>query len=212
MLLIGMLDSPFVRRVAVSMRLLGMAYERHDWSVGRDADRIRPFNPLGRVPVLELDSGERLIESGAILYHLDQEAGPNRALLPVDADPRRRALQVMALAIGAAEKARDRIYEREFRPKAKAHAPWAERLLGQMHGALAELERRAAAAGSEHWLIDDRFSQADITLTCCLSLITDALPLQLLPKYPALNVHYRRCEALPEFLATKAVWFAPSTT
>ena len=66
MLLIGMLDSPFVRRVAVSMRLLGMAYERHDWSVGRDADRIRPFNPLGRVPVLVLDSGERLIESGGV--------------------------------------------------------------------------------------------------------------------------------------------------
>lgn len=212
MLLIGMLDSPFVRRVAVSMRLLGMSYERHDWSVGRDADRIRPFNPLGRVPVLVLDSGESLIESGAILDHLDQEAGPNRALLPVDAGPRRRALQIMALAIGAAEKARDRIYEREFRPAEKAHAPWAERLLGQMHGALAELERRAVAAGRDHWLVDDRFSQADITVTCCLSLITDALPLKLLPTYPALDAHYRRCEGLPDFVATKAAWFAPSNT
>jgi glutathione S-transferase len=212
MLLIGMLDSPFVRRVAVSMRLLGMSYERHDWSVGRDSDRIRPYNPLGRVPVLVLDSGEILIESGAILDHLDQEVGPNRALLPVAGTPRRRALQLMALAVGAAEKARDRIYEREFRPADKSHAPWAERLLGQMHGALAELERRTAAAGSEHWLIDDRFSQADITLTCCLSLITDALPLELLPRYPALSEHYQRCEALPEFLATKAGWFPPSTT
>ena len=50
MILIGMYDSPFVRRVAVSMQVLGLAYEHRNWSVGKDFDKIRRYNPLGRVP------------------------------------------------------------------------------------------------------------------------------------------------------------------
>src|SRR5450631_410699 len=50
MILIGMFDSPFVRRVAVSLNVLGIPFEHRDWSVGKDLDRIREFNPLGRVP------------------------------------------------------------------------------------------------------------------------------------------------------------------
>jgi hypothetical protein len=82
LILIGMFDSPFVRRVAVSMNLLGMAFEHRNWSVGKDFDLIRQFNPLGRVPTLVQPDGEALIESTAILDLLDEHAGPDRALLP----------------------------------------------------------------------------------------------------------------------------------
>ena len=75
MLLIGMFDSPFVRRVAVSMKLLGLPFEHANWSVGRDFDRIREYNPLGRVPTLVLRSGESLMVSGAILHYLAEPAG-----------------------------------------------------------------------------------------------------------------------------------------
>ena len=71
MLLIGMLDSPFVRRVAITLQRLGLAYEHGNWSVGRDAERIRRYNPLLRVPTLVLDDGEVLVESAAILDHLE---------------------------------------------------------------------------------------------------------------------------------------------
>jgi glutathione S-transferase len=67
MLLIGMFDSPFVRRVAVSMKLLGIPFEHGNWSIGRDFDRIREYNPLGRVPTLVTNDGEKLMESAAIL-------------------------------------------------------------------------------------------------------------------------------------------------
>ena len=66
MLLIGMFDSPFVRRVAVSMQLLKIPFEHADWSVGRDFERIRQYSPLGRVPALVLDDGEVLSESASI--------------------------------------------------------------------------------------------------------------------------------------------------
>ncbi len=35
MLLIGMFDSPFVRRVAISMKLLDIKFEHANWSVGK---------------------------------------------------------------------------------------------------------------------------------------------------------------------------------
>ncbi|HEY1075478.1 MAG TPA: glutathione S-transferase family protein [Fontimonas sp.] len=105
MILIGMFDSPFVRRVAVSMKLLGLDFEHRNWSVGKDQAEIRRYNPLGRVPTLVLDDGEALAESFAILDFLDQSVGPARALLPASGRERRDALQLMALASGAAERA-----------------------------------------------------------------------------------------------------------
>ena len=112
MILIGQYNSPFVRRVAIALRLYGMAYEHRPWSTFGDADRIAPFNPLRRVPTLVLDNGEVLIESTAILDHLDELVGPARAMIADSGDRRRRALKVCALATGLADKAVSLIYER----------------------------------------------------------------------------------------------------
>ena len=46
MFLIGQYDSPFVRRVAIAMRLYGIGFEHRPWSTFGDADKIAPFNPL----------------------------------------------------------------------------------------------------------------------------------------------------------------------
>ena len=54
MILIGQYDSPFVRRVAIAMRLYGLAYEHRPWSTFGDADKLAAFNPLRRVPTLVL--------------------------------------------------------------------------------------------------------------------------------------------------------------
>ena len=82
MILIGMFDSPFVRRVAVSMNLLDIPFEHRNWSVGKDFELIRRFNPLGRVPTLVTDDDDALVDSAAILDYLDDYVGPDRALLP----------------------------------------------------------------------------------------------------------------------------------
>lgn len=211
MMLIGMFDSPFVRRVAISLKYLGMPFEHGNWSVGRDFDRIRRYNALGRVPTLVLDDGEVLCESSAILDYLDDAAGPERALLPRTGRKRRDSLQLMSLAIGAAEKARDQIYERQFRPAEKQHEPWRQRLQTQMHGALSELDKRVAARGAARWLIEDVPTQADITLGCAYTFLTDALSLtpQSAP-YPALGSFVERCETLPHFKSTRQPFFTPT--
>jgi len=210
-ILIGMFDSPFVRRVAVSMNLLGIPFEHRNWSVGPDFEQIRQFNPLGRVPTLVLSEGEVLMESGAILDFLDDEAGPDRALAPRTGKDRREALRIMAIATGAAEKGVAQIYETVFRPAEKRHPPWTDRCRTQMHAGLAEIDRLAGARPGE-WLIGDRMTQADITATCVYTFLGDALALNRSGvAYPKLAAIAERCEALPEFRRVKAEWFSPDT-
>ncbi len=208
MVLIGMFDSPFVRRVAVSMKLLEIRFDHKNWSVGRDQMQIRKFNPLGRVPTLLMDDGEVLTESSAILDYLDHRVGADRALLPVTGAPRRRALALMALATGAAEKAVQQIYEGFFRPPEKRHQPWVQRLREQMDGALLVLDRAAAEEG-EDWLVDEGLTQADITVTCAFTYIDEALKLDK-KLYPALRRHVARCERMPAFKACYAPFEMPA--
>ena len=212
MKLIGMLDSPFVRRVAVTMLRQGLVYEHLNWSVGPDFARIREYSPLGRVPTLVLDDGETLTESAAILDYLDELAGPARALLPAAGPARRQALRLMSYAIGAAEKAREQIYERVMRPAERRHEPWVARCRSQMHGALGLLETECQRRGTGIWLVGDSLGQADITLTCAYTFLSESLGLEPgAGKYPGVAALTARCEALAEFRTTHTPWFSPET-
>src|ERR1044071_9790666 len=104
MILVGQYDSPYVRRVGVSLGVLGFAFEHDTRSVFGDFDSMRTTNPLGRVPSLILADGTTLIDSAAILDWLDQRVGPERALLPPSGPARQEALQRIALATGTIDK------------------------------------------------------------------------------------------------------------
>ncbi len=209
MILIGMFDSPFVRRVAVSLRLLEVPFEHRNWSAYRDFELIRQFNPLGRVPALVQPDGETLIDSSAILDFLDDSAGPERALLPASGLERRRALHVIALALGAADKGVALLEETLFLPQAKSYEPRIDRFRSQMHGALAEIDRLAQMQVGE-WMVAGRMTQADITVTCVFGFLCDALQLgQSWVLYPGLTALSARCEALAAFRELRAK-FTPS--
>lgn len=210
MMLIGMFDSPFVRRVAVSMKVLGLPFEHANWSVGKDFERIRKYNPLGRVPTLITDDGDPLIESAAILDYLDELVGPKRALLPRSGVARRSALRLMSVATGAAEKGVLQIYEGVFRPPEKRHEPWLRRCHTQMHAALAELEQVSAARADEQWLVDDTMTQADITVVCVVDFLSDAFEFEA-ALYPSLAKLAARCAERPEFSATRTRFHTPKT-
>ncbi len=201
MVLIGMFDSPYVRRVAVSMQWLGIPFEHRNWSVGKDFERIRQFNPLGRVPTLVLDGGEVLAESAAILDHLDERVGSGRALLPANGHRRRDALQLMALATGAADKAVMQIYETAFRPAEKRHEPWLDRCRLQVRSALEALEQRAAKIGSG-WFVGEDFTQADVTVGCMLGFLYGSVGVDRgRMQYPQLAAFALRCESTTAFRA-----------
>jgi glutathione S-transferase len=195
--LIGHYDSPFVRRVGVSLHVLGIPFERQLLSVFSNAEEMRVFNPLVRVPALVLDDGECLIDSAAILDHLDETAGPERALLPAGGKARRDALQRMALATGVSDKAIAITYERR-KPAAKIDETWIARCRGQQEAALAELARRFAGgkAGA------GRLMQPEITVATMLGYLRLRQP-ETLPagRYPALEAVSAWAEAHPAFKA-----------
>ena len=212
MLLIGMFDSPFVRRVAITMKLLDIPFEHGNWSIGRDFDRIREYNPLGRVPTLVTDDGEKLMESAAILDYLDERAGPERALLPRAGRERRQALNLMAMATGAAEKGVLQIYERVFRPEERRHQPWVDRCRTQMSGSLAAIDRYLGERGVSQWLVGKRMTQADITVVCAFTFLNDALRVAADPVvFQSLGMLAARCESMPVFQETRVPFHAPSS-
>jgi glutathione S-transferase len=196
MILVGQYDSPYVRRVAVSLRLLGFAYRHDTRSVFGDFDSMRTTNPLGRIPSLVLEDGEVLIDSAAILDWLDETVGPDRALLAARGPERRAQLRRIALATGAVDKAGAAAYERIIRPSAYRWPEWIARCRTQTAGAI-------AALAAEPWPEDGRLDQAGITTTCMLRYMQISDP-ELLPpgRYPALDALSARCEARPEFQAT----------
>lgn len=200
MILIGQYDSPPTRRVAVSLHLLGVSFERDTRSVFADAEEIRRISPLGRIPALVLDDGDVLIESGAILDHIDEEVGPARALLPARGLERRRALQLMALATGLLDKAGAIVYERNLRPPDRQFEPWLERCRAQAESGLAALE----AATGDGWYLGDGPRQPDITVACVLAYLPFRAP-ALFPsgRYPRLERLLAAAEALPAFRATR---------
>ena len=112
----------------------------------------------------------------------------------------------MALATGAAEKGVSQVYEGAFRPAEKRHQPWVDRCARQVQGAFAELERECISHRNSHWLLGDRITQADITLACVTTFLTDAAGMDAMP-YPAVQELVVRCEALPEFASTKMAFY-----
>jgi len=196
MILVGQYDSPYVRRVAISLRVLGFAYRHDTRSVFADFDAMRRVNPLGRIPSLLLDDGEVLLDSAAILDGLDQTVGPARALIPPAGPERRRALTLIALATGAIDKVGAAAYERLIRPSRLRWPEWIDRCLTQGTGAI-------AALAAEPWPATGELDQAQITTACMLRFVQMADP-DLLPpgRFPALDALALRCEALPAFQAT----------
>jgi glutathione S-transferase len=196
MILVGQYDSPYARRVAISLMALDIPYDHDTRSVFGDFDSMRQTNPLGRIPSLVLDDGTVLVDSAAILDYLDEQAGPARALLPRHGPARRDGLQRIALACGAVDKiGGGRNYEMLIRPQRYRWPEWIERTTTQGLGAL-------AALNALDWP-EAPLDQAQITTGCALDYVRVTAPeLMADGRYPTLDALWQRLTARPEFQAT----------
>lgn len=206
MKLIGMLDSPFVRRVAISAKLLDLPFEHQSLSVFRQFDRFKAINPVVKAPTFIADDGTILIDSSLIVDYLDRLVAPERRLLPEAPEARLRALALTGFALAAAEKTVQVVYEHGQRPADKLHQPWLDRVLDQLEAAYRELEPRVA--DTEGWLGGERMSQADVTVAVAwrfTQFMAAEYPVlaRIDPaRYPALAAYSARAEALPAFIET----------
>ena len=202
MILVGGLGSPFVRRIAITLQLYGIAYE-HRPLRGTDPDErilLKAINPLVRVPALVTDDVGTLVDSATILDYLDRRVGAEKAFIPVDGAERTRVMSLIGLAIGAIDKSIAAYYERGKRPEAKWHYSWLDQLLEQSKDGFEALEAEAA----EPWLTGSKMTQADISTVAFWDFAVHNRPADApalhCPKLVALS---KRANALPQFATTR---------
>ena len=198
--LIGMLDSPFVRRSAISLHCLGIPFEHLSISVFRTFTEFQRFNPVVKAPSLVLESGEVLMDSTLIIEYAEARAGGERSLMPRDQAGFRQALQVIGLSLAACEKGAQTIYERNLRPAEKQHGPWLERVGTQLLAACSQLE--TILRQDHRRPVTGALSQADITAAVAWKFIQDMAG-DVVPAaaHPALAAFSEQAERLPEFMA-----------
>jgi glutathione S-transferase len=208
MILIGQYDSPFVRRIGIALTLYEHRFEHRPWSTFGDADKIRQFNPLTRVPTLVLDTGEVLIESHSILDYLDSLVPPDRAMFPDSEPARHQALKIASLATGLGEKAVSLFYEKTFHREVSEL--WVSRCRSQIAATLALLEKSRAERVSDYWF-GNRIGHADIAVAAVLRFLGEAHPGMVpIADYPALSAHSSHLEALPAFRAIRQPFIPPA--
>lgn len=198
MQLIGMLDSPYVRRVAIALIIARTPFIHRPISLFRHIDKFSKLNPLLKAPTLIADDGTALMDSSVILDYLAALDPRIAALAPSKAPDRLAALRATGVALTVMEKSVQRHYERALRPAEKRHEPWIDRVMGQLTAGLAALDAELPRSG---W-IGGELGVADITVVCALgfarSVLADVVELS---RYPDLEAFCARAEALPAFRA-----------
>ncbi|MEX1165586.1 MAG: glutathione S-transferase [Hydrogenophaga sp.] len=191
MKLIGMLDSPYVRRVAISLQLLDLPFEHQSLSVFRTFDEFSRINPVVKAPTLVCEDGTVLMDSTLILQYAEALA-QSRSLLPSDPSALAQALRTTGLALAACEKAVQIVYERGLRPAEKQHEPWVERVTAQLLAACDGLEQAPPTC------MDQAGVSAAVVWEFIQKMVPDAVPAVRCPQLVAFS---QAAEAQPAFRA-----------
>ncbi|WP_295986893.1 glutathione S-transferase [uncultured Variovorax sp.] len=202
MQLVGMLDSPYVRRTAISMRLLGVPFEHRSISVFSTFEQFRAINPVVKAPTLVCDDGSVLMDSTLIIDYAQALSG--RSLLSPDPARRLRELRLTGLALAACEKTVQIVYERQLRPAEKLHQPWMDRVRGQLAAAYSALEGELAAEPLP--ASEETMTQAGVSTAVAWAFTQLLTPDAISPTdFPVLAAYSAQAERLPVFVGAPMV-------
>ena len=200
MKLIGMLDSPYVRRTAISLKYMGISFEHQALSVFNNFSEFQAINPVVKAPTLVFDSGEVLMDSTIILHYAESAVPASRRLMPHLGEEFRVALQIVGLALAAAEKAVQLVYEKKLRPEEKQHQPWIDRVTLQLKASCEALEEKLQV--TEFEIQPVALTQTFITSAVVWQFIQSMLADVVVENdFPRLKMLSEYAETLPEFLA-----------
>ncbi|WP_019653074.1 glutathione S-transferase [Variovorax atrisoli] len=202
MQLVGMLDSPYVRRTAISLRLLGVPFEHRSISVFSTFEQFRAINPVVKAPTLVCDDGSVLMDSTLIIDYAQALSG--RSLLSPDPARRLRELRLTGLALAACEKTVQIVYERQLRPAEKLHQPWVDRVRGQLAAAYSALESELAAEPLS--ASEETMTQAGVSTAVAWAFTQLLTPDAISPTdFPVLAAYSAQAEKLPVFVGAPMV-------
>lgn len=197
MKLYGSLTSPYVRKLRVLLHEKGIAYTFVEDNPHDAASRIPLLNPLGKVPVLELDTHETLFESTLMVEYVDGLKG--EPLTPVKGAARLQALRWHALGQGILDAVVTRLLETR-RPAGKSLA---EVIARQEEKIARALEFAESVERGEVYLLEDRFTMADIVLGVALEYIDFRYPHNWRGEHPRLALWQAGIGARPSFVETR---------
>ena len=171
MKLIGSLASPYTRKVRIVLAEKKIDYDfeiDNPWKADAKAAKL---NPLGKVPVLELDDGRTLFDSRVIVGFLDN-ASPISRLVPAENRERVEARRWEALADGVLDAGVLARLENQREAKLRS-APWVERQMGKLRAGLAAMD---SELGDKPWCVGNGYTLADIALGVCLGWLDFRYP------------------------------------
>ena len=191
--------SPYAARVRIAIYAKGLDVEVRtppaDW---RERGAVVDLNPLGRIPVLELDDGRALSESAVIVEYLE-DVHPEPRLRPADPYEAALARRVTAVIDGYVQAAIWPLFG-GLDPQADAHANL-EKLGPQveaLQGALAKLE---AVLGDGGYAVGEALTTADCAMAPLrfnLASLTDLLGRSdLFDRHPRVKRYYDTVERDP---------------
>jgi glutathione S-transferase len=154
--------SPYGRKTRIAVSVLGLdgKVRIEPANTSDAADPLRQQNPLGKVPVLQLEDGTWIYDSPVILEYLDILAGGGR-IIPKDTKARFDALRLEALADGILDASILLVYEGRYRAPEKHEQKWLDLQAGKVARGLAALE----AAPPQ---LDTPPNVGQITVACAL--------------------------------------------
>jgi glutathione S-transferase len=196
MKLIGMLDSPYVRRVAIALECLGVPFEHEAVSVFSTFEKFRNINRVVKAPTLICDDGEVIMDSSLILQFIEATRANGRSLWPQNPKDLQHDFRAVSLALAACEKSVQIVYERNLRPTSMQYEPWLSRVRGQLLAAYADLEQEVKKRSAAF----SRLSHASVASAIAWQFTQSELAsIVLASHHPGLVSLSERMERMPEF-------------
>jgi glutathione S-transferase len=196
MKLYGSETSPYVRKLRILIKEKGLACEFVIEGPADAAGHVAALNPLGKVPVLLRDAGDVLFDSPMIAEYLDSLTG--EPLLPLTGEARWVTQRWHALGQGIMDAVVTRMQEGR-KPAEKQ----TQETIGKQEGKIAAALKYAdAAKRGATYLVDDRFSLADIALGVALEYIDLRYPHAWRAQHPRLALWQAGMAKRASFLET----------
>lgn len=201
MKLISSPTTPFGRKVRIVLLEKRIPFDLVNdipWSA---ETQVGNFNPLGKVPVLELKDGETLFDSRVIVEYLEH-ISPVSQLIPTDPTLRIRTRRIEALADGITDAAA-LIFLEKKRPPEQQSGDW---MLRQETKVFRGLEALSEALGEAAHFVDHKLSLADIAAGCCLGYLDFRFPdIKWREAHANLAAFYEKLNSRPSFKETVPV-------
>ncbi len=196
--------TPSCRRVSLFLNELGIDIERVALNV-REGDNLSADYAAkavnGKVPMLELDSGETLCESVAICRYVDEQFPNSLALFGQDplekaqVEMWHRVVELQGLYAGFQA---FRNLTGVYSDRERCVKEWGEESKKRVEEFLPVLNQRLSESA---FVASSRFTIVDITAFIFVGFCTKGLELDVLAQYPAISTWFNSVAARPAFQA-----------